>query len=240
MHEHILCSTRCFVEMCVFVVHTDYVLFSSGLPRTAPPIRDSTHFTHRRDWQGFAIDDRRCCIVSRSRPLTACQGPKQPLLHLHGYSIQVHDVPATSCLSAPSAMQTCLAGRSVSLPGAFRHLSDLTPRATRGSDLGIASTVGTRSIHVECTHNSTGCKCIVQYRQRRVLSGLSACPSRHDRPILSHNSQLAQTPPTHRTGHTHTLTLSHTHSHTHTHAHRMRPPTAGYIPYLCSAGATAY
>lgn len=116
---------------CVFVVHQDYVFSSSGLPRTAPPIRDSTHFTHRRDWQGFAIDDRRCCIVSRSRPLTACQGPKQLLLHLHGYSIQVHDVPAT-CLSALSAMQTCLARlvcQSASLPGAFRHLSDLTPRA---------------------------------------------------------------------------------------------------------------
>lgn len=84
-------------------------IFSQGLPRTAPPIRDTTHFTHGRDWQGFAIDDRSCCIVSRSRPLTACQGPKQLLLHLHGYSIQVHDVPAT-CLSAPSAKQTCLAG----------------------------------------------------------------------------------------------------------------------------------
>lgn len=105
-----------------FAVHLRmYVLQypSLGLPRTAPPIRDSPHFTHGRVWQGFAIDDRRCCLVPRSRPLTACQGTQHLLLHLHGYCIQAHDVPST----CPSA----LSGPPFTLSGAFRHLSDQCP-----------------------------------------------------------------------------------------------------------------
>lgn len=124
-----------------------YLLLSAATQRTSH--LGLFHFTHRRDWQGFAIEDRCCCVVSRSRPLTACQGPKQHLLHLHGYSIQVHNVPATcpSVLSALSAMQTPSSqpvSQSVrGMPSSVR----LTPRARRDQISGLLRALG-RDLHV--------------------------------------------------------------------------------------------
>lgn len=188
-----------------FAVHLRmYVLQCSslGLPRTAPPIRDSTHFTHGRVWQGFAVDDRRCCIVSRSRPLTACQGTQQLLLHLHGYSIQVHDVPST-CL--PLA----LSGPPSTLSGAFRHLSDQCPghNALRSWDyfelwdtICFAHAAARRA--VPCTDRSASC-----------LPRLPAHPG-----VTGRSCRTAAN--WHRHTHTHTYTHTHTqgtHAYTHTH-----------------------
>ena len=148
---------------------------------------------------------------SRSRPLTACQGPKQSLLHLHSHSHAIlhgHGVPATCLSTQQSSPADCPVCQGDIIPSSVRS----TPRPRGAQISGLLRALG-RDLQT----SRVARRAAPRTGQRRVLS---ACVLYTCLPVLPVYPGMTGGRSCRTAGSRHRHTVPHT---THTHPQNAAP-----------------